>query len=403
MKRTRQFAAIGLALALAGCSAGAASPTGAISSAVAGAPYVKLRWADAQTVQLPGQGYDRFELSATGFIELQNVGYQKQVIVRYQGDQGWADVTATYYGPASGNDELWRFTTGAVTYLPYFGSGELGFAIAYTVDGVTVWDNDDGRNYAVWGQGAGLPVSTIALGQDNVKVADSSLTTASDGNVLFAGHVILKNLAYEKDVVIVETTDDWKTIRRVEAAYDYAVVGSDTLERWSFSEPLPAGVSQVRFAAAYTVAGSTYWDNNLGADYVASALSTPAKLEPHPACDGACLQCARGNRRMGRRSSGLVPFPPTPSSRRTCQARYRCSPRQRCARCQPRARRFHAGRYRFLSPHVAHRDLRPSTAAPTPATPRASEQRPRRHHSRGSRTPAQPLPRRYRIVMRASS
>lgn len=125
MKSTSRFPAIWLALVLGGCSPGAVSPTGATSSAVTGAPYVKLRWADAQTVQLPGQGYEHVALSATGFIELQNVGYEKQVIVRYQGDQGWADAVAAYYGPASGNEELWRFTTGAVTYLPYFGSGEL--------------------------------------------------------------------------------------------------------------------------------------------------------------------------------------------------------------------------------------------------------------------------------------
>ena len=261
---------VALGLGLTACAGDGGSQSGVRVSAIDGAPYVRLRWAQAQTALVPPfGGYDHVALSATGVIELQNAAYDKQVIVRYQGDQGWADAAASYAGPAAGDHELWRFTTGAVTYLPYFGSGELPFAISYTVHGVTVWDNDAGRNYAVWGQGGdGEVVSSVALGQDALKLADASLTAASDGSIAFAGHVILKNLAYAKDVSIVYTTDGWKTVLTVPAGYDASLVGSDALERWSFSQTLPAGVSEAQLAVSYAVNGTTYWDSDLGANYV---------------------------------------------------------------------------------------------------------------------------------------
>jgi hypothetical protein len=140
--------------------------------------------------------------------------------------------------------------------------------VEYTVDGVTVWDNNGGSNYVVGIEGGdGTPESPIALGQDNLKVSDFSFTAASTG-YNFTGHVVLKNLDYQKQVNVVASEDDWATSENITVAYNGGLPGD--LESWQWATYVGSDFTSIQFAVSYTVDGETYWDNNLGANYVAT-------------------------------------------------------------------------------------------------------------------------------------
>ncbi|MCX7921864.1 MAG: CBM21 domain-containing protein [Clostridia bacterium] len=83
----------------------------------------------------------------SGYIYLKNIDYDKDVKVRYTLDD-WAtyeEVYATYNSSLySSGFELWSFSTG----VPIGVSG-VKFAISYTANGITYWDNNFDRNYTV--------------------------------------------------------------------------------------------------------------------------------------------------------------------------------------------------------------------------------------------------------------
>jgi hypothetical protein len=265
--RSLVFVALSLGMGLWACSSASTSePIASTGSAVSTTPYVALRFAQAEQTSAtpPTQN-----LTASGLIEVSNDAYEKQVVVHYQGPNGWVDSSATYAGPATtAGHELWSFTTGAYPYLPEYSGEAIYFAVEYTVDGTTTWDNNGGANYVVGIQGGdGVAEVPVALGQDKLKVADYSLTPSAMG-VTLGGHVVLKNLAYQKVVTVVESSDDWATQVSVPASYEASDAGG--LETWSFSKALPAGVTSAQFAVIYEVDGATYSDNNLGANYSAN-------------------------------------------------------------------------------------------------------------------------------------
>lgn len=90
-----------------------------------------------------------------GNIQLVNLGYQKDVKVRYTTDN-WAtyqEAPATYQSsietPYSDQDiEEWTFWVDIG-----YAATEVKFAISYTVNGKTYWDNNFGANYSVMTNG----------------------------------------------------------------------------------------------------------------------------------------------------------------------------------------------------------------------------------------------------------
>jgi len=85
-----------------------------------------------------------------GEVVLKNIAYEKHGKVVYTED-GWAtshEAPLTFKEVDGSLAETWEFTTD----IPLFYSDALPtieYAIAYTVAGVTYWDNNHGRNYKV--------------------------------------------------------------------------------------------------------------------------------------------------------------------------------------------------------------------------------------------------------------
>ena len=88
---------------------------------------------------------------------------------------------------------------------------------------------------------------------------------------VFTGLVRVQNIAYEKQVVVRYTLNDWESFSDLKAEWEESVWANDRLEadKFRFSIPLPTGARtlRVRFAVSYDVAGLSFWDNNDTMDY----------------------------------------------------------------------------------------------------------------------------------------
>lgn len=193
-----------------------------------------------------------------GSVEVKNLAYEKQLAVVYSfGDGVWHEANAGYSGPAANGFERWSFSVTS----PY--GATVRFALRYRVAGQEYWDNNGGADYLIGGTAPGF-----LLGRAAVKL-DTAGFYSSRAGYYVTGSVMVKNLAYAKEVKVVHTWDDWATTQEAFASYDSEVaLSGGATERWNFILPVPApGSQRGRFAIAYTVNGVTYWDNNGGANY----------------------------------------------------------------------------------------------------------------------------------------
>jgi hypothetical protein len=157
------------------------------------------------------------------------------------------------------NREIWDYHTN---------NGPVNFAVKAVIGGVTYWDNNGGSDYVLENQGVTL-YNDIAIHQ-YYGSANSTYMTVS---------VNLQNLDYTKSVNVIYTTDGWATtsVKPLHWSsyqmYGYGSAQSPNasgVEYWSTSFSLPAGTTPVEYVFSYDVNGTTYWDNNFGANYISA-------------------------------------------------------------------------------------------------------------------------------------
>ena len=196
---------------------------------------------------------------ATGYVEIENIAYDKKVTIHYSFDgKEWYDSAAEYYKPTFGNYEAWTFeTTGKRP--AYREAVTVQFAIKYEVNDQTYWDNNNGKNYSVsLGYLAGASYDFGVGG-----IADASASKNSKTDTVY-GSLQLKNLGYQKDVKVIYTTDNWTTTNEVSAKYDRFASMNDSVEIWNYS--YETNQNNIQYKLSYTVNGTTYIDDNFG-DY----------------------------------------------------------------------------------------------------------------------------------------
>lgn len=203
-------------------------------------------------------------VSFSGNIEVENLGYSKNVTVHYSTDNvTWYDTSAQYAGPTDSTHEKWNFdisTSALTTDHPELKDlTSIRFAIKYEVNGNTYWDNNGGSNY--YNERSNHSLSSVILGKPNVLRAYDDLNSGA-----FSGAVYVKNINPTKTVKIIYTTDNWATTNEGYATYSSSANNFDTVDIFTFSFSVP-GASEVKYAISYTTAGSTYWDNNYGSNY----------------------------------------------------------------------------------------------------------------------------------------
>lgn len=151
------------------------------------------------------------------------------------------------------------------------------FAVELSADGQTWWDNNGGAgvDHSLTSEFPGAvptfwsPVAS--LGSQHAWLSWAHWSPGQPGGG-FNGTVILRNLAYDKAVTVVWSSDGWATVNETPASFQ-SVTLSPELEYWQFAVPVEAPGEAIDFALRYDVGGQTTWDNNMGRDY---RLATPA-------------------------------------------------------------------------------------------------------------------------------
>jgi hypothetical protein len=193
-------------------------------------------------------------------VLVDNLAYDKSVVIWGQTPSGWQGVSAQFVRTAGDNQEIWE---------AYTNSGFDRFAVKVEMSGQTYWDNNGGSDYAIVGTGVQLynDVDVLQWGTPYLYPQSSYLWIAAN----------LRNLSYDKQVDVVYTTDHWSTVQVAPLSYGatqyygygWASSPNDAgVEYWTGAIDVGAATPSVEYAIAYEAGDETRWDNDFGANYV---------------------------------------------------------------------------------------------------------------------------------------
>lgn len=216
------------------------------------------------------------------YAEIDSTPFSKSVIVHHKMSNGiWANFPLKKIRSTNTKSEIWGWelnygvgTPEAATFASVGFSDE--FAVKYTVNGQVYLDNNNGNNYSI-----SNPLVTDGMFmQDGLNVsADTyhSTFTASTTNNTLRVFADIRNISFNKEVSLVYTTNNWRTVRNANFTYGntYGFGGSNyafnpaskNFEKWSVMVYLPLAATTVKYAIRYKVNGVEYWDNNYGKNY----------------------------------------------------------------------------------------------------------------------------------------
>jgi len=204
-----------------------------------------------------------------GYIEVDNMGENKQVCLVYQVNGGsWKELSATRHATTHHNLEAWYFQTPAF-FPPAGQSVTIRFAAKYVVNGITYWDNNGGQDYTIK-IGYKTALENILLGsathyRDYGGWAILKNINGGIERLHFHGAVYVQNLAYDKEVKMVYTTDNWDTSHT--ADFSYSKTMANNIEQWGIMFEVPVDTTTIQYVISYKVNGMTHWDNNFQQNY----------------------------------------------------------------------------------------------------------------------------------------
>ena len=208
-------------------------------TATAGAATDKVQMCSAGVV-FTKYGNSDYEV----FIKTNDNARNQKVMVHYHYLGGaWNDVYAECVQTNNDGSKIWKAR---------FYSYALKYAIRYEGDGVSTWDNNNGKDYTytdVLGRGAAVTSERLGYAYDlsNYQI-----------------NAVLQNYAYHKNVFVRYTTDGWRTYQ--DKALGYVKTNENGTETWSTR--VNAQGSDFQYAICYRVNGSEYWANNYdGSNY----------------------------------------------------------------------------------------------------------------------------------------
>jgi len=171
----------------------------------------------------------------------------------------WSFFPCSFSHYVKNNNEIWQ------SHVPNIQIDQ--FDVVYQVSGNTFWDNNVGFDYRLDTNAAHTDGIGSAVVAPNVLAVASSIDPSGKLSV----QVLVKNLAFAKQVAIVYSVDNWATFHNVFGSFQQtfpppSMPHQIQSELWSVSASLsPAASGQ--FAVFYIVGGTTYWDNNFGLNY----------------------------------------------------------------------------------------------------------------------------------------
>lgn len=257
-------------LLLSACGVGQAQLTDELlddADFALGQAHVELLYVKAAS-RFPYQGSEGLG-RMYGFVAVKNLAYEKDVAVHWGQRQGagpWRDTAATYVGALADGREVWTFETPEVSYPPRL-SAEFQFAVRYRVQGREYWDNRGGSDWRIATGARTVFPADVVLGASPCALRKAN-AWQHGGAASLQGIVVVKNLAYDKRLRVVYSTDGWRTLQTGAATYGHPL--SDGTEEWYFDVPLAPGATHVDFALSCEMNGVTTWDNHFGRDYTAA-------------------------------------------------------------------------------------------------------------------------------------
>ncbi|UEG50875.1 CBM21 domain-containing protein [Ferruginibacter lapsinanis] len=213
------------------------------------------------------------------YAEVANLAYNKKVSAHHKMADGvWLDIPLKYISSTPYNTEIWGTE---YDYSTYITSATLGneFAMKYEVNQQTYWDNNKGANYTVSGSDGMYLQEGLNVSVDTMMSYFNNYTANNTGASVFNIVTDVRNIAYNKNVNVVYTTDGWKSVKTLPLAFaQYYAIGNGVtlvnpnrfgIERWTSSIAVDPSVQQIQYAVSYKVNGTEYWDNNFGKNYTA--------------------------------------------------------------------------------------------------------------------------------------
>ena len=207
-------------------------------------------------------GTGSFNYFSNFLVVVENLAYNKLVGIwgHEVGAGTWSFYPCSYSHSVPGNNEIWNTSTGE--------SRIDQFDVEYQVLGNVYWDNNSNYNY-IMDIAAAEGTNGVGTAVINPPVLAVSWGIDAAGNLNV--EVLVKNLAFQKQVAIIYTTNNWLTFFNVFGKYERSFAPPTMphqvqTELWNIAAPVGLNKSGV-FAVFYVVNNTTYWDNNFGLNY----------------------------------------------------------------------------------------------------------------------------------------
>jgi hypothetical protein len=258
------FAVFAALLVLAACSVSdriaEGSAEAAVSAKTTGQADTPVQLTRASSYDQYAEGLNQYDRHFE--VRVQNLAYVKQVFVRILRAGGqWTNISLSYAHAADSGYEIWSGDLESM-YSDIYSNQ---FCVGYSVNGSTYWDNNAGSNYLLPNSGGTILGRGFNVGVESVCLSSTSLSVTLN----------VRNLAYNKTVKVIYTTNNWVSSVTVNANYQslymigYAVVSSPDaagFEYWSASAD-PGRTNGIQFYVECDQNGVASYDNNWGANY----------------------------------------------------------------------------------------------------------------------------------------
>jgi len=207
-------------------------------------------------------GTGSFSYFSNFTVVVENLAFNKQVNIfgHDLGTGAWQPFPCAFAKSLPGNVETWTAHVNA--------SRIDQFVVEYQVFGNTFWDNNLGNNYILDTQAAEETdgVGTAVLNPDVLAVEFDV-----DAAGVLSVDVLVKNLAFAKQVAIVYTTNNWQTFQNAFGVFQKGFPPATTpaqinAELWNVEAFVGVG-QKGQFAVFYNVSGHTSWANNFSLNY----------------------------------------------------------------------------------------------------------------------------------------
>ena len=185
------------------------------------------------------------------YIQTKDDCKDQKVYVHYNylDSEKWRDEEAKLYKVMNDGSKIWKAN---------FTSYNTRYCIKYVANGVTYWDNNNGKDYT-YGTSIGSETPVIAQ-KRNYQYYDSY-----NG---YQVEALLQNYGYHKNVFVRYTTNGWKTYH--DQAMSYSKSNTNGTEVWTAGLKIGAAAAaseSFQYAICYQVNGKEYWANNFGENY----------------------------------------------------------------------------------------------------------------------------------------